>query len=288
MEFRVLKYFLETAREGSITRAAQILHVTQPTMSKQLKDLERELGKQLFVRSNYSVQLTEAGILLKERAEDIIDMVEKTKAEFKTLDDITSGDIYVGSAESDSVKFFVRAVKSLQAKYPNIKCHIRSGNINDVTQKLDKGLLDFAIIMKYVDLNKYNYINVPVSDQWGVLMRKDDPFATREYITLEELVHMPLICSEQGIEQDFPEWFGTKVSKLNIVATYNLVYNAAIMVREGLGYAITYDKLTYDNELCFKPIEPQLNSDMKIIWRKHQVFTPIAKLLIDELADAFK
>ena len=288
MELRVLKYFLETAREGSITHAAERLNVTQPTMSKQLKDLETELGQKLFIRTNYSIRLTEGGMLLKDRAEDIIELVEKTKEEFKSLNDVYKGDIYIGSAESDSIKYFARAIKSLQEKYPDIKIHIRSGNINDVTQRLDKGLLDFAIIMKMADLSKYNYMDIPAKETWGIILRKDDLLSKRESLTLKDIQKLPLICSEQWIEQDVPEWFKQDENKLNIVATYNLAYNAIIMAREGLGYVVSYDKLTYHNELCFIPIYPKQYSNMKIIWRKHQTLTPIVKLLLKELEIVFK
>ena len=158
MEIRVLRYFLETAREGNMTRAAQRLHISQPTMSKQLKELEEELGVKLFTRSNYSIRLTEAGMLLRERAEDIVSLADKTFEEFRALDEIGKGDFYVGAAESDAVRYFTETVHKLQQKHPGIRCNIYSGNMEDVCEKLDKGVLDFAIIMSYVDLAKYNYL----------------------------------------------------------------------------------------------------------------------------------
>ena len=160
MEIRVLRYFLEMAREGNMTRAAERLHVTQPTLSRQIKELEEELGKKLFTRTNYSVNLTEAGILLRERAEDILDIVDKTEAEFRSMNALNAGEVYVGCAESDSIKYFARAVKKLQAQYPNIRGNMYSGNMQDVTEKLDKGVLDFAIVMKYVDSSKYNFLKL--------------------------------------------------------------------------------------------------------------------------------
>lgn len=175
MEIRVLRYFLETAREGNMSRAAERLHISQPTMSKQIK----ELGAKLFIRSNFSVRLTDAGMLLRKRAEDILDLVDKTTAEFHALDDVGSGEIFVGASESESVKYFARAVKTIQEQYPGVRCNIFSGNMEDVTERFDKGLLDFAIIMSYVDLSKYNYLAVPASDTWGVIMRKDSPLAKK-------------------------------------------------------------------------------------------------------------
>lgn len=290
MEIRALRYFLETAREGNMTRAAERLHISQPTMSKQLKELEDELGTKLFVRSNYSIHMTDAGMLLRKRAEDILDLVDKTTAEFHSLDDIGSGDIYVGAAESDALKYFARAVKSLQEVHPGIRCNIYSGNMEDVTERLDKGLLDFALVMSYVDLSKYNYLSVPASDIWGVIMRKDSPLAEKEKIYPSDLIGLPLICSRQWIEQDFPQWFSEDTSRLKIVATYNLFYNASVMVKEGIGYAISYDKLAdtgEDSILCFKPLQNVSESSMYIIWRKYQVFSPAVQLMMNELKKRF-
>lgn len=290
MELRVLEYFLEAARESNITRAAQRLHISQPTMSKQIKELEEELGAKLFTRSNYSIKLTEAGMLLRERAEDIISLAEKTKAEFKSLDEINSGDIFVGSAESESVSYFTRVMKDLQSRYPKIRCNFYSGNMEDVCEKLDKGLLDFAIVMSFVDLSKYNYLKIPAADTWGLLMRKDDAVAQKEKLTVDDLIGLPLICSRQWIDQDYPHWFGNKANAVNITATYNLAFNASVMVRTGMGYAITYDKLTDTSEksdLCFRPLTGVPKSQMYIIWRKYQTFTPVAKLLLRELQEKF-
>ena len=290
MEIRVLRYFLEMAREGNMTRAAERLHVTQPTLSRQIRDLEDELGKKLFTRTNYSINLTEAGMLLRERAEDILDIVDKTEAEFRSMNELNSGDVYVGCAESDSIKYFARAVKNLQLQYPNICCNMYSGNMQDVTEKLDKGVLDFAIIMKYVDNNKYNYLNIPEADVWGLFVPKNDKIASKESLSIDELLNLPLICSRQWYDQDAAEWFGDKYNRLNIVASFNLAYNAFVMVREGIGYALAYDKLTYTGEhsdLRFIPIKNAPTSPMKIIWRKYQTFTPAATLFYNELKEQF-
>ena len=290
MELRVLRYFLEAAREGNITRAAERLYVSQPTMSKQIKELEDELGAKLFIRSNYSIRLTEAGMLLRERAADIMELVDKTKNEFKSLEEINSGDIYVGAAESYSISYFADALRDIQRSYPKIRCNIMSGNMEDVCEKLDKGLLDFAIVMSFVDLSKYNYLKVPSYDVWGVLMRKDDPLAKKARLSVKNITALPLICSRQWMEQDFPQWFGKSGDEMNIVATFNLNYNAAVMVRSGIGYAVTYDKLndvSADSDLTFRPLTGVPRSEMYVIWRKYQTFTPAANLLIEELQRRF-
>ena len=290
MEIRVLRYFLETAREGNMTRAAERLYISQPTMSKQLKELERELGAKLFVRSNYSIKLTEAGMLLRERAEDILSLVDKTEAEFKSLEEINSGDIFVGALESEAMSSFAEAVRELQRTYPKIRCNIYSGNLPDVCERLDKGLLDFAIVMSYVDLSKYNYLELPMKDTWGILMRKDDPLAGKENFSVSELKELPLICSRQWIDQEVPRWFDVASDKLNITATYNLVFNGSIMAKAGMGYAVVLDRLVNtgsDSELVFCPLSGVPPTDMYMIWRKHQTFTPVAELLVQELRARF-
>ena len=286
MEIRVLRYFLETAREGNMTRAAERLFISQPTMSKQLKELEKELGTKLFIRSNYGIKLTEAGMLLRDRAEDILSLVDKTEAEFKSLEEADSGDIFVGAPESEAMSLFAEAVCSLQKKHPGIRCNIYSGNLTDVCERLDKGLLDFAIVMSYVDLSKYNYLELPVKDTWGVLMRKDDPLAEKDHFEVSDLSGLPLICSRQWVDQESPRWLGPAAKEMNIVATYNLVYNGSVMVRAGMGYAVVLDKLVNtsdESDLIFKPLSEAPQSDIYVIWRKYQTFTPIAELLLQEL-----
>lgn len=286
MEIRVLKYFLETAREGNMTRAAERLFISQPTMSKQLKELENELGAKLFIRSNYSIRLTEAGLLLRDRAEDILSLVAKTEAEFKSLEETNSGDIFVGAPESEAMSLFAEAVHTLQKNYPRIRCNIYSGNLSDVCERLDKGLLDFAIVMSYVDLSKYNYLELPMKDTWGILMRKDDPLAGKSSFAASDLDKLPLICSRQWIDQESPRWLGAAAKDMNIVATYNLVFNGSVMVRAGMGYAVVLDKLVNTGEnsdLTFIPLSGVPQTEMYVIWRKYQTFTPIANLLLQEL-----
>lgn len=290
MELRVLRYFLEIAREENITHAAKRLHVSQPTLSRQIKELEDELGKKLFVRSNYSIKLTEEGMLLRKRAEDILDMADKTLAEFKSMDEINGGDIYIGAAESNGITPFIHVIQSLQKQYPRIRCHFYSSGTEAVNERLDRGLLDFAIIVQEVDPSKYNYLKIPTSDQWGLIMRKDSPLAQRSCIYLHDLIDIPLILSRQAMAEEMPRWFGETQDKLHIVATYDLLFNTSVMVREGFGYVLGFKGLVYtgpDSDLCFRPLEPTLTSPMYIIWKKYQVFSPVAALLLEELKRAF-
>lgn len=290
MELRVLRYFLEVAREGNVTHAAQRLHISQPTLSRQIKELEEELGKKLFARSNYSVSLTEEGMLLRKRAEDILDMADKTIAEFQALDEINGGDIHIGCAESNGIAPFIRVIQSLQKQYPRIRYHFYSSGTDAVNERLDRGLLDFAIIIQEADLAKYNYLKMPSKDHWGVIMRKDHPLAERSCIHLHDLTEIPLILSRQAMREEMPRWFGEAQDKLNIVATYDLLFNTSVMVREGFGCVLGFEGLVYtgpDSDLCFRPLEPALESPMYIIWRKYQVFSPAATLLLEKLKEKF-
>ena len=293
MEIRVLKYFLAIANQGSITAAANSLHLTQPTLSRQIQDLEKELKQKLLIRGKYKVTLTPEGLMLKKRAEEIIEMVEKTKAEFNSINDIISGDIYIGCGETDSMKYIAIVMKELRDKYPNIKFHIHSGNAEDVTEKLDKGLLDFGLLIQPIDLSKYDYITMPQKDIWGVIMPKNSPLAKKNVIKIDDLIDVPIIASRQmskkySAESGFLNWFGEKFDYLNIAATYNLVYNAAIMVDNGIGYAITLDKLvniTNNTNVCFRPLSPKLESGLDIVWKKNQVFSPATKLFLQKLKE---
>lgn len=290
MEIRVLRYFLEVAREGNMTHAAQRLHISQPTLSRQIKELEEELGKKLFTRSNYSVKLTEEGMLLRKRAEDILDMADKTVAEFHAMDEINGGDIHIGCAESNGIAPFIQVIQSLQKQYPRIRYHFYSSGTEAVNERLDRGLLDFAIIVQEADPSKYNYLRIPVSDQWGLIMRKDSPLAQHTCIHLHDLMDIPLILSRQAMGEEMPRWFGETQDKLHIVATYDLLFNTSVMVREGFGYVLGFDGLVYtgpDSDLCFRPLEPALTSPMYIIWKKYQVFSPVGILLLEKLKKAF-
>lgn len=288
MELRLLRYFLAVAREENITAAAESLHITQPTLSKQLMELEDELGKTLFIRGKRKITLTEDGIILRKRAGEIINLVEKTQAELSSLDEETiSGDIYIGAGETDGMRIIAKVSRQLQKKYPNIHYHLFSGNSEDVLEKLDKGLIDFGILSEPSDIKKYGYIKLPVFDTWGLLMRKDSPLAKKDYLQPNELFDIPLLCSRQALaNNEFSGWFGNDIEKLNVVATYNLLYNASLYVKEGFGYALTFDKiinLTDNSNLCFKPIIPNLNANLVMVWKKYQVFSKATQKFLDEL-----
>lgn len=295
MEIRVLKYFLAAAQQGSITNAANSLHLTQPTLSKQLKELEIELGHKLFIRGQHNISLTPEGQILKKRAEEIIEMVEKTQNEFTTARDTISGDIFIGCGETDSMRQVGEILQEIHLKYPEIKYHINSGNADDITERLDKGLLDFGLLLAPINLSKYEYIKFPTYDIWGVVMKKDDELAKKKSLKLEDILGLPLLGSRQVIKyknatDEFLQWFDGNLDKLNLVGTYNLIYNAGIMVDVGLGYALGIDKLintTANSSLCFRPLEPELKSELYIVWKKSQIFSPAAKLFLEKLKEKF-
>lgn len=291
MELRVLKYFLTIAREGSIMKAAETLYITQPTLSRQIIELEEELGTKLIIRGNKNrkISLTDEGIRLRKRAEEIVELAERTELEFKNQDKEISGDIYIGGGETDSMRLIAKLALKLQKKYPNIRYHLYSGNADDITEKLDKGLLDFGILVGPANIKNYNYLKLPFTETWGLLMRKDSFLSTKSTIKKEDLIDLPLIISRQSlVENQVSGWGIQELEKLNIVATYNLIFNASLMVDEGFGYALCLDKLintTSESNLCFKPLEPTLTVNLDIIWKKHQIFSKAAEKFLQLLQE---
>lgn len=289
MEIRVLRYFLAVAREESISRAAEYLHVTQPTLSRQLMELEDELGTKLFIRGkrNRSVILTDDGMLLRRRAEEIVELTDKTEAEIHAKDGIISGDIYIGGGETDAMRFIAQTARDLQEDYPDICYHLFSGNADDVTERLDKGLLDFGILVGSANTEKYDYITLPATDVWGLLMRKDSPLAEKNAVRPGDLKGLRILGSRQAVmRNELSGWYGGDFECLNIAATYNLIYNAALMVDEGFGYALCLDKLintTGDSNLCFRPLEPRLEARLILVWKKYQVFSRAVQKFLERL-----
>lgn len=288
MELRVLQYFLAVAREQNISAAAQSLHLTQPTLSRQLRDLEEELGKPLMVRGSRKIALTEDGLLLRRRAEEILDLVGRTEKEVRRSDEAVSGDIYIGTGETDGMRQIARTANRLRERCPGIRFHIVSGDAEDVCERLDKGLLDFGMLLGDIDKAKYRYMELPMRDTWGVLMRRDSPLAAKEAVSPRDLWDKPLILSRQvDNKSDLYRWLRRDPSELDTVATYNLIYNASLMVDEGMGYAFTLDKLvnTTGGRLCFRPLTPRLELGMYLVWKKSRVLSRAAEPFLESLRD---
>ena len=288
MELRVLQYFLAVAKEQNISAAAQSLHLTQPTLSRQLRELEEELGKELMIRGSRKITLTEDGMLLRKRAEEILELVDRTQQEIMRSDDAVSGDIYIGTGETDGVRQIARTANQLQEAYPGIRFHIVSGDAVDVCEQLDKGLLDFGVLLGDIDKTKYHYMELPMKDTWGVLMRRDSPLAQQNTVSPGDLWDKPLILSRQvDNKSGLYRWLRKEPSELRTVATYNLIYNASLMVDEGMGYAFTLDKLinTTGSQLCFRPLHPKLELGMYLVWKKSQIFSKAAELFLQHLQE---
>lgn len=292
MDIRELKYFLAVAREENISKAADYLFITQPSLTRQMQALEQEIGRPLFKRINRKMVLTETGILLRKHAEEIVALFDKTQDALASPSENISGEIYIGSGESYAVKIIANIAKEIQEEYPNIKFNFYSGDSIDVSEKLEKGLLDFGILIEANDLNKYDYLRLPLKDVWGVLMRKDAPLSQKQYITPEDLKGERLICSKHSMAiRNISRWMNTEPEKLNIVATYNLIYNASLMVEEGMGYAIGLDKLINtgaDSPFVFRPLSPITESPLDIVWKKYQIFSPAAQVFLRKLQERLK
>lgn len=287
MEIRELKYFLAIAQKQSISKAAAALFITQPSLSRQMQNLEKEIGKPLFIRGSKNITLTETGSLLKKRAEEILALYDKTKSDIAAQSHRISGEIYIGSGESYVMEEIAKVAKKLHTEHPDIIFHIFSGDTQDVAERLDKGLIDFGVLVEPADVSKYEYLRLKQKDTWGVLMRKDSPLAKKDFIMPEDLYDKPLIRSKHAMKAtELSDWFQCNMEQLNIVATYNLIYNASILVREGLGYAVGLDKIintTGESELCFRPLKPAFQSSLLIAWKNHQVFSTASQKFLDEL-----
>ena len=285
-----MRYFLAVAREENMTRAAELLHVTQPTLSKQLKALEDELGKKLFTRHSFSIQLTEEGILLRKRAEDLVKMADKITTEFLAMDDTLGGDVYFGMAESYQIRYLAAAIRKFKDTYPDLHYHITSGDTEQVIEKLDKGVIDFAVLAQEPNFAKYHYLTFPAADLWGVVMPKDCKLAKKNAINVDDLSGLPLFCSEQGWNHDISKWCGNRMDKLRLEGSFRLSYNGSLFVRERLGYLLTFEYLIDtgpDSGLVFRPLTPKLETKIYLIWKKYQVFTPIAERLLEKMKVEF-
>ena len=289
MELRQLKYFLAVTREQSISKAAEALYTTQPNLSRQMQNLEKEIGQQLFIRGTKKITLTETGQLLRKRAEEIIELYNQTEAELDKPFSEVKGDVYIGGGESYAMGLIAQAIRLVQSDYPNVKFHLFSGDSATISERLDKGLINFGIFIEPFDFSRYDHLRLPLFDTWGVLMRKDSPLAAKERITPEDLWDKPLIRSRQSVGKNkISEWFIKTSDELNIVATGNLLYNMSLLVEQGVGYAVSLDKIintSGDSNLCFRPLYPELISQLDIAWKKYQVFPKHIQIFLQRLQE---
>ena len=287
MELRVLKYFLAVAREENLTRAAALLHLTQPTLSRQLMQLEEELGVQLFHRSRYHIVLTDEGMLLRRRAQELVDLAEQTEREFACRETELMGEMSIGAGESRSMSFLSRAMVSFRTLYPKVTFRIFSANADDVKERLDMGILDMGLLTEPVDVGKYAFCRMREKDLWGVLVRADSPLAAMEAVTPQDLEDVPLLISGREIVQrELASWFGERWEKLQIAATFNLVLNAANMVRCGVGTALCFDLNTAFDDLRFLPLSPRMETGTVLVWKKDQILTPAVEAFHQHIKNA--
>lgn len=287
MELRVLKYFLMVAREENITRAAQLLHVTQPTLSRQLMQLEEELGVSLFRRSNHNIILTEDGMLLKRRAQEIVDLAEKTRRDLAQREKDIAGEISVGSGEAQSVACFGKILAAFREKHPLVRYQMFSGNADNIKDRIESGLLDMGLLMEPVDIGKYEFVRMPVREEWGVLVREDSPLAAQEAVTPGDLVGIPLMMSGRAlVRNELANWFGDAYERLDILMSYNLLYNVAVLVQQGIGAALCLRLDSRYDHLRFVPLSPRLEIGSVLAWKKNQIYSPATSAFI-EFAKAY-
>lgn len=278
MELRVLKYFLAVAREENITKAAALLHLTQPTLSRQLMQLEEELRVQLFRRSRYHIELTEDGMLLRRRAQELVDLAEKTTREFTMRETELMGEIAIGAGETRSMSFLSRAMVSFRERYPKVTFRIFSATADDVKERLDTGLLDMGLLTEPVDVGRYAFCRMKERDRWGVLVRLDSPLAGLDSVTPDDLEQVPLIISgRERVQRELANWFGDRWERLQIAASFNLILNAANMVRYGVGTALSFDLNFSFDDLRFIPLSPTMDTGTALVWKKDLVLTPVVE-----------
>lgn len=292
MEIRVLQYFMAVVKHENITKAAEELHLTQPTLSRQLTDLEEELGVQLLVRGKRKTQLTEAGLMFKTRAQEILSLTEKTKEQFAKLDELVAGDIYIGAGETEAMACLAKVLAPLRRSYPHIRFHLVSGNEDLIYDYLQKGLLDFGLVCRADAPRTYVFRRIPHEDVWGLMMRADNPLTAKETVRRADLLEEPLIVSEQAMKRhELDHYFGSAAEKIEVAGTYNLLYNTIFFIEAGIGSALCFkgmaDAVGTSRGLVFRPLEPELRSANYVVWRRDQVFSRAGRLVVAALDEVF-
>ena len=287
MEIRVLKYFLMVSREENITKAANLLHITQPTLSRQLRQLEEELDVKLFDRGTHNITLTEEGMLLKRRAQEIVSLAEKTKQEFNKEKDNLTGEIAIGCGEIHGMNILSEIMNSFREEYPLVTYEIYSGNADIIKEKIENGTLDMGLLIEPVDISKYEFVRIPIKEEFGLFVRKDSPLTSKEYITPEDLLNLPIISPKRYLVQnEISSWFGDYAEEINIISTYNLMYNATIMIEKNLGVLIGIKLDVKYKDLSFIPLKPKIELGSVLAWKKSQRFSPVIKEFIEHTKNA--
>ncbi|WP_239471177.1 LysR family transcriptional regulator [Olsenella uli] len=285
VELRHLRYFLMVAREGTISGAAAALHVSQPSLSRQMQELERELGCRLFDRGSRRIMLTETGMRLRRRAEEIVDLVGRTEDELRLSTDTLAGEVRVGGGETPAMGLVADVMAEFVDAYPLVRFSLFSGNSENVSERLDTGRLDFGVFIGHADLSRYEFLQLPARDRWGAFMREDDPLAALDAVTPVDLARRSLILSEQA-SREMGAWFHRDLEDLDVVATYNLLYNAALLARRDIGVVVSLEGIvdtSAGSGLAFRPLEPAISADVFIAWKRYQAFSPAAEAFLGEI-----
>lgn len=290
MELRVLRYYLTVAREENITRAADMLHITQPTLSRQMAELEEELNTRLFERTNRKIVLTESGMLLRRRAEELISLADKVQQEFQSSGDELTGLISIGSGVTAAVSACLpKLLQDYAQKYPQVRFELHTGTAAGIKDLLDKGLLDIGILMEPIEVEKYDFVRLPVKEVWGILMPADDPLAQKTAITPGDLQDLPLIVSWRIREREAKAWFGGDTEHLNVFCTYDLIDNAATLVEHRLGYAfVIQGALKPAPGLTFRPLAPEVSNTSVLVWKRYQPSHPAVQKFIELAQNAYR
>ena len=287
MEIRVLRYFLTVVREESISKAAEVLHITQPTLSRQISQMEEETGVRLFERGSKKITLTNEGMLLRRRAEEILELVDRTVAELPLQDKDIEGTISIGSGEVAGMEVLAKMCGTFREKHPNVNFDMNTATADVVKERMDRGLVDIGLLLEPVDMEKFEYIRLGVKERFVVLMRPDSPLAEKEFITREDLIHLPLILPRRlNVQSQLANWFGDSFEKLNIAFTGNLSTNASVVVRQGYGYAIIIEGVTtyWDKEqVIARPLYPELSSGTVLAWKRGQPLGNAAEKFIEHM-----
>lgn len=289
MELRVLNYFLAIAREENFTKAAKQLHVTQPTLSRQIAQLEEELGVTLFVRSNHNIVLTEDGMILKRRAQEILSLTEKTKQDFLQKGEKLEGTIALGSGEFLSTRYLANCIAAFRKKHPLVRYELFSGNAGNISENIERGLLDIGLMSEPIDISKYDFISMPVKEEWGALVKNDSPLAQKEFISPKDLNGIPIVSAvSEFMESNIGKWFGAYAKQVDIIAKGNLLYNEAMLAESNIGVVIGIRlNCSYDN-LRFIPFSPALETATALAWKKEQIFSSATTAFIDFAKKYFK
>lgn len=287
MDLRVLKYFLAIAREGNITKAAEVLHITQPTLSRQIMDLEQEIGADLFIRGKRKVILTDAGVLFQQRAKEIVLLLQKTQRDLAKQNDLVGGMISIGCVESSAAKILADIIKSFSMQYSMVQYELYNSDGDDIREKLDQGYIDIGILIEPVETTKYDFIQLPILERWGILMHRDDPLAIKDYIDISDIFELPIIIPRRSTEkEEVISWINMEAEELRIIASYNLLTNVLFLISNGIGYALCIEgayAIRKSSEFYFLPFSPERVARHVVAWKKNKVFNSATTLFLDFL-----